>query len=236
MSAALLLSDLAPDVIFSIFAYCDIASVVSAGQTCRYLHDLAFDKSVWLGLFDSLRRSYRGRAAVNKKITLHPTIRTGPGILDWENEAKLLPSGRYVLFNNCERLECWNVADDRLVWRHTSPIEHAAVKNFAAEETDIESTIIMIMVCIRTYPHNQDRLNYVEIVSVDLQTGTHNCLLTARAPDSGHDNLFSDPVICGAFAAVSTNARSRNEYMIVNWRTQSFFVVQGHPYRTQNCA
>ncbi|KAJ7259989.1 hypothetical protein B0H12DRAFT_1231925 [Mycena haematopus] len=58
MSMALLLSDLAPDVVFSIFACSDISSVVSAGQTCRYLHNLAFDKSVWLGLFDRLRRRF----------------------------------------------------------------------------------------------------------------------------------------------------------------------------------
>ncbi|KAF8199935.1 hypothetical protein K438DRAFT_672980 [Mycena galopus ATCC 62051] len=37
------------------FGHCDIASVVSTSQTCRYLHDLAFRKSVWLGLLDDLR-------------------------------------------------------------------------------------------------------------------------------------------------------------------------------------
>ncbi|KAJ6586326.1 hypothetical protein DFH09DRAFT_1432137 [Mycena vulgaris] len=39
-----------------IFAHCDISSVVSTGRTCRYLHDLAFAKSIWLALLDDLKR------------------------------------------------------------------------------------------------------------------------------------------------------------------------------------
>ncbi|KAJ7229533.1 hypothetical protein B0H12DRAFT_1328468 [Mycena haematopus] len=56
MSQTLFFSDLAPDVVFSVFAYCDISSVVSTRQTCRYLYTLASDRSVWLGLLVDLRR------------------------------------------------------------------------------------------------------------------------------------------------------------------------------------
>ncbi|KAJ7717131.1 hypothetical protein B0H16DRAFT_1898046 [Mycena metata] len=52
------LSEVPPDVIFSIFIHCDIAAVVSAGQTCRYLHNLALHKSVWLALVEDLRRRF----------------------------------------------------------------------------------------------------------------------------------------------------------------------------------
>jgi hypothetical protein len=93
---------------------------------------------------------------ISRQITLHPTIRTGPGILDWENEAKLLPSGRHVLFNNWDILECWNVADDRLVWKYTSAVERASVLQFAAEETGQGDSLI-VLVCIRTYPDADDR-------------------------------------------------------------------------------
>ncbi|KAJ7758738.1 hypothetical protein B0H16DRAFT_1535454 [Mycena metata] len=52
------LSEVPPDVIFSIFIHCDIAAVVSASQTCRYLHNLALHKSVWLALVEDLRRRF----------------------------------------------------------------------------------------------------------------------------------------------------------------------------------
>ncbi|KAJ6449201.1 hypothetical protein C8R45DRAFT_1131247 [Mycena sanguinolenta] len=47
---------------------------------------------------------------------------------------KLLPSGRYVLFQHWITLECWDVSGDKLIWRHASTIEHAEVQEFAAEE------------------------------------------------------------------------------------------------------
>ncbi|KAJ6449195.1 hypothetical protein C8R45DRAFT_947534 [Mycena sanguinolenta] len=218
--SALLFSDLAPDVIFSIFACCDISSVVS---TCRYLHALAFDKSVWLGLLHNLQR--RGildqnctpsletlstnemvgvvrrlltgpqtwspqnldsdcAPEVTKTITLHPI---GEG-----NIAKLLPSGRYILFHNCgSMLECWNVTDDKMVWRYTTAIEHAQLRGD----------------CQHGY-----------------SKGTQNCLLTARAPDSGYDNPLYGPVIYGKLAAVNTDS----QHMILNWATQSYLIVDGH--------
>ncbi|KAJ6472514.1 hypothetical protein C8R45DRAFT_412523 [Mycena sanguinolenta] len=195
MSTALLLPNLAPDVIFSIFAYCDIASVVSVSQTCRALHTPGFDKSVWMGLLDKLRRksildrtsnletlstdemirivrrSVTGPHAWNagnldsdfvahvfQKKTVHPEIRIGwQGVRFWENQAKLLPSGLYVLFNR-DTLECWNVANDTRVWSYTTDIEHARVLEFAADEPDIQSAIVRILLCLRTFPDDGERL------------------------------------------------------------------------------
>ncbi|KAJ6449182.1 hypothetical protein C8R45DRAFT_1131177 [Mycena sanguinolenta] len=254
-NTTVLFSELASNVIFSIFARCDISSVVS---TCRYLHALAFDESVWLGLLHNLqrraildrdftpsletlstdemigavRRLHMGpqtwspenvdsdcAAEVTKTITLHP-IGNGPG-----RSAKLLPSGRYILFHNWgSALECWNVAEDKMVWRYTATIEQAKVSKFTAEEREIELTIMII---IRI--HSDDReLNYVEIVSVDLQSGTQNRLLTARAPDfdPDYDDSLSDPAICGNLASVNT---ADNQHMIINLATQSYFIVDDHP-------
>jgi len=138
--------------------------------------------------------------------------------------AKLLPSGRYVLFNNWNKLECWNVADDRLIWKHTSPIEHASVLDFGAEQVE-DSAIVMI--CVRTYPHGYHaaRKNYVQVVRVDLQTGTQSHLFVGRAPDTDYDNPFSLPTIRGALAVVTTNSEP-DRHMIVNWRAQSYFILQ----------
>ncbi|KAJ6476855.1 hypothetical protein C8R45DRAFT_1216698 [Mycena sanguinolenta] len=264
MAAALLLSDLAADVIFSILAFCDIASVVSVGQTCRSLHALAFEKSVWLVLLDNLRRrcildhnctpnletlstaemieivkrlligpqtwspeNPNAVAEISRKITLHPDITMN----STADVVKLLQSGRYVLFTNSFELKCWSVADDSLVWRYTSIIdidpEDIEVQEFAAEETEADVTI---MVCIRTYPDNGDpRQNYVEIVNLNLRTGTHASLLLARAHDSEIDNIFSDPVICGALGVVKLNLDGAKDlHMVLNLKMNSCLIVQSN--------
>ncbi|KAF7353476.1 hypothetical protein MSAN_01537200 [Mycena sanguinolenta] len=257
---ALILSNLAPDVVFSIFAFCDISSVISASETCRYLHDLAFDKSVWLGLLDNLRRrSILDRTcnlenlSVAEMIGIVQRLITGPqtwspGELDRDPVAEisrtitlhpqadpqnfgsaaveLLPSGCYVLFENQDTLECWSVAHDRLVWRYTSCLEHSVVVGFTAEETDIESAVVMICVCADV---PSGRMHFIEIVSVNLRTGTHIPLLAARAPDSQAMYPFFQPVICGALAAV----KFHSEYLIMNWRAKSNVIVHGHDSHSQ---
>ncbi|KAJ6476857.1 hypothetical protein C8R45DRAFT_365885 [Mycena sanguinolenta] len=264
MSAPLLLPDLPVDVIFSIFASCrcDIASVVSVGQTCRYLHELGFEKSVWLVLLGHLRRRCildrnctptletlstadiievvkrlltgpqtwspekpNAVAELSRRITLHPSI-----TMDSFNVIKLLRSGRYVLFTNLFELECWSVADDNLVWRYTSIVdaEDIEVQEFTAEETETDVTI---MVCIRTFPDNSDpRQNYVEVVNLNLRTGTHTSLLIARAPDSETDYPFSDPDICGALAVVCLSYvyLADRQHMIVDWEKNSCLIVQSN--------
>jgi len=76
------------------------------------------------------------------------------GVLYWENEAKLLPGGRHVLFNNWDVLECWSVAEDRLVWKHESLSEHARVQQFAAEVID-NGRAATIVICQRVYSDPQ---------------------------------------------------------------------------------
>ncbi|KAJ6476878.1 hypothetical protein C8R45DRAFT_366579 [Mycena sanguinolenta] len=261
MATASLMSDLAPDIIFSIFACCDIASVVSVGQTCRSLHALAFEKSVWLVLLDDLRRRLivdrnctpnletlstaeiigvvqrlttgpqtwnpgqpDSVAEISRTIMLHPDI--VPQITRW-NIVKLLSSGRYVLFANTFRLECWSVADDRLIWTYISTMGDAMVHGFAAEEAHADVTI---MVCITA-----GEGHYVEMVNLDLRTATHTSLFIARGPNPNCELYsFSNPTVCGALAAVrlvafSSNINDQREeyYMIMNWKECLYFIVQG---------
>ena len=60
---------------------------------------------------------------------------------------------------------------------------------------------------------------------MDIQSGTQNSLLTARAPDSDYDNPLSDPAMCGNLAAANIDC----QHMIINWAAQSYFIVGGHP-------
>ncbi|KAJ7662536.1 hypothetical protein DFH06DRAFT_1324906 [Mycena polygramma] len=247
--------NLPPDVVFSIFAHCDISTVLytSQSKTCRYLHDLAFNKSVWLALVDNLRRrsmldqnrtpslenlsteefvevvkrlvtgpatwspeNSDSVAEVHATITLYPAVRTGAGILHWENVVKLLPNGRHLLFKNWTTLECWNVADDRLVWTHKSNLKHASVLEFAAEETGGVDALI-VMVCLRTYPpgaHSERKKAECRI------------RFLARA----FDNPFSVPLIRGALAVVATSEQ-QDSYMILNWKTKSYIMLKCRPVR-----
>ncbi|KAJ7463283.1 hypothetical protein FB451DRAFT_464327 [Mycena latifolia] len=265
MPSAIQFLELAPDVILSIFAHCDISAVASMSQACRYLHGLAFQKSVWLALLDDLKRrsildcntpdfhDLSTKDLVNlvkhlltgpetwtpldtgftpeisKRIILHPAIPHGPGILSWENEAKLLRGGRYVLFNNWRKLECWCVAEDRLVWNHVSALGFSSVLAFAADESQ-EGDSLVILICQRTYPSAGPRKNYVEIVDLDLRNGTHNSLPITFTPQTEYDNAFSSPAICGTLLSVGLTSR-QERYLIIDWKMQSFFIVSGDQVR-----
>ncbi|KAJ7621381.1 hypothetical protein FB45DRAFT_1093139 [Roridomyces roridus] len=50
------LRDFPADIIFSVFAFCDISNVLSIAKTCKYLHGLGFEKSVWMELLTDLKR------------------------------------------------------------------------------------------------------------------------------------------------------------------------------------
>lgn len=132
-------------------------------QTCRLMHALAFSRSAWLVLVKDLQRRFIMEADINvsdlsmqelidlvkriisgpetwsfglacqvsRRVVLHPGFLDGA--LTGASEAKLLPDGRYVLFKNRDRLECWDVVRDTLVWRHVSAIANHSVIRFAAQ-------------------------------------------------------------------------------------------------------
>jgi hypothetical protein len=66
----------------------------------------------------------------------------------WNMTAKLLPGGRYVLFIHWWVLECWNVAEDRLMWRY-EPQEGAAVFHFDADIVD-NGQAVVILICLHS--------------------------------------------------------------------------------------
>ncbi|KAF7376558.1 F-box domain-containing protein [Mycena sanguinolenta] len=247
---SLLLSNLAADIIFSIFRYSDICSVVSTGQTCRYLYSLAFCKTVWLDLLypmgipdlqnldieDLLKLAKRLVTGpetwirnppssqflpeVSKEIVLHPRFNSGehPAF----NKSELLPSGRNLLFKTSKVLECWDVEQDTLLWRHTSVLAsspHFSVIRFAAEELNAGDALV-VMVCARCDDIIGQMSRFVEIVKVDLRERTHYPLLFARVPSDGLS--FSNPVICGTLAAVRT---TDDTYFIADWQAQTYFTL-----------
>ncbi|KAJ6616039.1 hypothetical protein B0H10DRAFT_2038547 [Mycena sp. CBHHK59/15] len=161
-----------------------------------------------------------------KRIVLHPTIPTGPGILTWENEAKLLRGGRYVLFNNWRHLECWRCQDDTLLWKHIGGIPYASDGEFAAEVVK-NGKSATIVVCQRTYEPQGPRKNFVTVIQLDLQTGISEELYVAPCPPTSFDNSLHAVRVCGDIATVAIDRLAKDQYIILNWRTKSSFRVRG---------
>jgi hypothetical protein len=89
--------------------------------------------------------SHSSRPLIARQKVLHPQIYLGPGMLEWENEPKLLSGSQYVLFNSRQTLECWSVAEDRLIWTHQSQWEFAMVLQFAAEVVDDGQAAVILI-------------------------------------------------------------------------------------------
>ncbi|RDB26462.1 hypothetical protein Hypma_006030 [Hypsizygus marmoreus] len=137
---------------------------------------------------------------LSHQIILKPEIQLGPGILFWENEPQLLPGGRFVVFQNSGKLECWSVALRELIWTYHSDMERYRVDTFTAETVD-EGRRAVILIGIRVY-EDGPRKNLIEVVNLDLVTGTSRSLLRKRAPDTSHDNPFYRFHVQGDYAIV----------------------------------
>ncbi|KAJ7248502.1 hypothetical protein C8J57DRAFT_1358401, partial [Mycena rebaudengoi] len=152
----------------------------------------------------------------SRKITLHPNIAADTPY-EWDLEAKLLPGGQYVLFQNWGKLECWSVFEDRLIWRHSCSMDDADVLVFAADFTD--SDHLVVLTGQRT--SNEPYRNFVEITTLDLRSGVSSIILVIRAPDSSFYPHYENPVIREDIAAVSL----MNHVLLINWRAGSYITL-----------
>ncbi|KAJ6563313.1 hypothetical protein DFH09DRAFT_1082372 [Mycena vulgaris] len=227
------LSELAADLIFGIFARCNISSVVSTSQLKRshildsvYTPDLrklstdhliALAKRLVNGPDTWSHRNSGFTLEVSKEIVIHPKCASG---MPADNEMKLLPSGRHVLLNNADVLGCWDVAEDRLVWEHT-PLFHSSTYitslEFAAEEAE-DGVSLLVMICERCVPNGADSGRARPYES---SAGYHNLLLTAWCPVTHYDDPFGNPVIRGNIPAVPV----ASGYFILDWKAQSSLLL-----------
>ncbi|RDB16095.1 hypothetical protein Hypma_003393 [Hypsizygus marmoreus] len=140
--------------------------------------------------------------AIRHQIILKPEIQHGPDILSWENEPQLLPGGRFVMFQNSGKLECWSVAFCELIWTYQSDMERYRVDTFTTETVD-EGRRAVILIGIRAYGGGTEPTkNLIEVVNLDLLTRTSTSLLRERAPDTRHDNPFCRFHVQGDYAVV----------------------------------
>jgi hypothetical protein len=179
--------------------------------------------------------------SVSHQHVLHPMIFIDAVYLYWRNEAKLLPGGKYVLFQNHKRLECWNVAEKRLIWIHQSRQEIAAVCDFAAEMIN-DGQAVVIIICQRIYFNHLNRekcvlchsqvgssslsnmcCSFVEIVHLDFLTEEPLLLLCAFVPKTNYDNPYVHPRVHGDIAVVGIHMTT--QMLLMNWKTESCIVL-----------
>ncbi|KAJ7859949.1 hypothetical protein B0H14DRAFT_3446338 [Mycena olivaceomarginata] len=162
----------------------------------------------------------------SRRIVLHPEIGTGPAGLPWQiNRSKLLPGGKYVLFQNSGRVECWSVFEDRHIWTHTPSMDHTLVHDFEVDM--LEDDVAIILTCQRTEPQPK---HFVEVTSLNLQTGVSDLELVSRLPERPLNFVYVDCVVCGDVVAV--HLRPENQVLLINWRTSSRVVVSGYKSET----
>ncbi|KAF8056949.1 hypothetical protein FPV67DRAFT_1529541 [Lyophyllum atratum] len=208
---------LVEDIMLKILCSCDVATVLTCSLASRTLYSLSTSKHVWLALLSDLHR--RGfidlfpeqrledlsthellKLAKPRAIILKPDIRTGPGILTWNDEPQLLPGGQYIVFQHRRDLECRSTADDRLIWQYKPSWRSADVLRYSADMVDNGQSVV-ILLGIRTY--ETARKNYLEVVKLNLHTGLSTSLLTKAVPDTDHDNPYRRLKLRGDFAIVS---------------------------------
>ncbi|KAJ7368892.1 hypothetical protein DFH08DRAFT_928909 [Mycena albidolilacea] len=130
---------------------------------------------------------------------------------------ELLPGGKYALFLNSGRVECWSVFEDRRIWTHAPSMDHTLVLDFEAEV--IEDDIATILTCQSTDLGQ----HFVEITTLDLKTGISDLELVSRLPECRDGLAYVDCVVCGD--AVAVYLRLDFQVVIINWRTSSRVVV-----------
>ncbi|KAF7352320.1 hypothetical protein MVEN_01195700 [Mycena venus] len=155
----------------------------------------------------------------SRRIALHPEISFG---MYWENKPMLLPGGKYMLFMSGARLECWSVFEDRLIWKHESSLDTSDVLIFDAEL--VEEDRAVVLTCQRTWA--QPFKNFVEISTVNMESGVSCLELVSRVPDYAHDFPYVGCTVGGDTVAVYLFDWI---VLLVNWRTSSRVLVLPDP-------
>ncbi|KAJ7628089.1 hypothetical protein B0H17DRAFT_1110154 [Mycena rosella] len=215
------LQDLVEDVLILILAHCDILSVLASNGDRRpdqNLNDLSTEQ-----LVDQVKRALHGpktwsppsrgsRDLLQKGVDWGKSLPWEPGLWFCMSEPKLLPGGNYIL-QHWGTLECWNVFEDKLVWKHACSMDNATVPMFAAELTDDDK--LVILTC------STPGILRVQITTLNVLTGFASLVLVGRSSDYPQDNPYRGCAVRGDIAAVELGG----QVTLINWRTSSCVVI-----------
>ncbi|KAF7317471.1 F-box domain-containing protein [Mycena kentingensis (nom. inval.)] len=139
----------------------------------------------------------------------------------YTNAARLLPSGRYVLFKNNKRLQCWDTRIARLVWTLNSAVVRGDVEEFAAEELDGR---LRVLVCLKARRESPVPGVFVEVVEVDLVKRQQTRLMLARPTYETEGHQFRSPSILGPIGAV---VAGEDRIFLLNWERNAHLFIDG---------
>ncbi|KAJ7718622.1 hypothetical protein B0H16DRAFT_1608815 [Mycena metata] len=241
---------LVDDVVLRILEFCDIAAIIAMGQINKAFNRLVSSKSVWLTAITQLVRRgfvHREEGEILSELSVEQLVEKakravrgpqmwalehpGPALVSRQIslpieqdaprtclEVKLLPGGEY-LFHNHWHLDCWSVLERKIIWTYKCCVENARVTTLAAQLTDTPDTAV-VMACQRIVG-NDVHETYVEILMLNLKTGTSQSMLVARVPIGRGTSPYDHPQVCGDFAAVALT----NDVVLFNWCQGTYVTV-----------
>ncbi|KAJ7020346.1 hypothetical protein C8F04DRAFT_1242057 [Mycena alexandri] len=244
-------ASLVDDLVLLILDFCDVAAIIAMSETNKAFNRLASSKSVWLtAVTRVVRRGFvhREEGEVLSELSLEQLVdkarravrgpqtwaldRLGPAVVSREIslpieqgaprtclEVKLLPGGEY-LFHNHWDLDCWNIPERKIIWTYKCCVENARVTTLAAQLTDTPDQAV-VMACQRIVNDLDVNRNCVEILTLNLKTGTSQSMLVARVPRGWGTSPYEHPQICGDFAAVALTTN----VVLFNWREGTYVTV-----------
>ncbi|KAG6919353.1 hypothetical protein DXG01_006901 [Tephrocybe rancida] len=133
--------------------------------------------------------------------------------------ATLLGDGQHLLIRKSgSNLECWNIAQKRLVWTYSPHGVNAQWANIInnleyGEETVKPGEIVNLIICMTIF---DGRRQLIEIVKLNLATGRSELLQSMEAPLHLF-YCFYRPMICHDWALVSL--KLAHAIFLLNWRT-----------------
>ncbi|KAJ7621296.1 hypothetical protein FB45DRAFT_928884 [Roridomyces roridus] len=248
------LLDLPADIILSVLSHCSVSDVISTAMTCRHLHALGFEKSVWLILLTDLKR--RGfldetHTAVLQDLTTQELVnlvkRVVLGPESWwpdehgvvkprvareivlhptnvSERNQLVDGGRYLLTHGAATIECWDVVTDTLFWRLPEPPSEDDSQIGDFAAEFRDEDQSLVIMIHRECTVAPE--HSIEVIQVDFRTEIHASLLQVRLQKEVYYEIWG-LVICGDLCVFS--GYGRYTYVIFDWRNQCWLELSNVP-------
>ncbi|KAJ7771106.1 hypothetical protein DFH07DRAFT_804898 [Mycena maculata] len=163
---------------------------------------------------------HKNKVLESRRITLPQGHTTDPNAFG--RTLRLLPGGKYVLlFRRRISLECWSIADQKMIWTHVCSVKGVVVEDFAVQLTDERHFVIMT-----SHYHSSAQRNFAEFTAVDLASGRSRFIRASYPEHYGYPLVsIMHLAICGDIAAIYC-ADEHFMLLLINWRTGSYAMVQ----------
>jgi len=126
---------------------------------------------------------------------------------------RMLPGGRYIMYHNAKKLECYSLVEEKLVWRYISSSAGDVVDTYTTDMMDYGRAVVIM---VGLHYEGNPSIKFVETVRLDLNSYVSQSLLYAKIPkpvvEHGPNSPpaltilsiceLTRPRVCGDFAAI----------------------------------